>query len=90
MDAYRSALVAADARRAMERGPFRFEVGTPVECCMGEDVWAKGKVVKQYYREATWPADRWMPYQVRLDDTEAPLIWAPADVDGCIRKAGRR
>jgi G3E family GTPase len=85
MDVYRAGWAAEDARRAQESGPFRFEVGTTVECCMGENFWAKGKIVKQYYREPDWPADRWMPYQVQLDDEQ--LIWAPADVDDCIRRA---
>ena len=74
-----------DERLADSFGPFRFPTGGRVECCMGEDEWAKGTVVQHYYREAMWPADRWMPYGIELDDC-GKIIWAPADVDACIRK----
>lgn len=87
MEMYRAAWEPDDARLSAEKGPFRFALGTAVECCMGDDLWARGKVVRQYYREAGWPADRWMPYQVELDVADAPRIWAPADVDACIRQA---
>ena len=52
---------------------------------MGDDEWARGTIVKQYYREAIWTTDRWMPYQVQLESGD--LIWAPADAAACIRSA---
>ena len=80
------ALWSVDEERIKDSfGPFRFDVGARVECCMGEDDWAKGKIVKQFYREPQWPTDRWMPYQVELDDGD--VIWAPADLNACIRAA---
>ena len=66
-------------------GPFRFDVSARA-VRMGEGRWADGSVVAHYYREPEWGAERWCPYQVELDD--GSLIWAPADLDVCIR-AGR-
>ena len=74
-----------EERMKADAGPFRFPVGTAVECCLGENDWERGRVVQHHYREALWPADRWMPYQVELQDGD--LIWVPADLDACIRKA---
>ena len=68
-----------------EAEPFRFDVGQRVECCMDEDDWEVGTILKKHYREPKWPTDRWMPYQVKLD--EGSTIWAPADVEECIRVA---
>ena len=65
--------------------PFRFAVGDKVECCLGEDDWEVGKVVKLYYRDPQWEPERWMPYQIQLDSGD--LIFAPADLDACIRSA---
>ncbi|EGB03699.1 hypothetical protein AURANDRAFT_33640 [Aureococcus anophagefferens] len=47
------------------------------------DGWENGAVVKLYHREADWPEGEVVPYQVRLDD--GTLIYAPLDVDGCVR-----
>ena len=87
-DQYQTVWAVEDARIAEGCGPFRFPVGAAVECCLGEGQWARGTVVQHFYREGTWPPDRWMPYQVRLDgDVDDETIWAPLDVDQCIRKA---
>ena len=74
-----------DAKIAREAGPFRFPVGARVECSVGEGDRRAGAIIKHYYREAAWPTDRWAPYQVELDD--GMLIFAPADIDECIRAA---
>ena len=44
MAQFRSGLWAAEeARRAAEAGPYRFDVGTRVECLMGPNEWSGGK-----------------------------------------------
>lgn len=52
-------------------------------CNTGE--WTPGSVVKQNYREDSWPAGKIAPYQIKLDDGR--LIYAPLDDDKVI-KAG--
>ncbi|KAH8063545.1 pyridine nucleotide-disulfide oxidoreductase [Aureococcus anophagefferens] len=47
------------------------------------DGWESGAAAKLYHREADWPEGEVVPYQVRLDD--GTLIYAPLDVDGCVR-----
>lgn len=84
---YRAVWSAEQDRIDVEHGPFRFAVGDAVECAMGAGMWQRGKVVAQYYREPQWPPERWTPYQVELDGPEGELIWAPADLDACIRAA---
>ena len=64
--------------------PFRFDVGTRVECAMGFDEWLPGKVVQQFYRRPQWPQDRWAPYKIELDNGET--ISSPADSEACIRR----
>ena len=61
----------------------RFNIGTRVECyCMSQ--WLEGTVVKQWYKEPTWPAEKPpVPYQVNLD--AGPFIFAPQDIDLVIR-----
>ena len=61
----------------------RFELGARVFCNTG--AWTPGTVVKQNYREKSWPAGKIAPYQVKLDDGR--LIYAPLDADKVI-KAG--
>jgi len=66
----------------------RFKIGQKVECRVGPDPekgWAKGKVSKLWYREASWPPDAWAPYQIQLDDGKE--IFAPGDIDQIIRAA---
>mmetsp|Transcript_11457 Transcript_11457/g.30205 ORF Transcript_11457/g.30205 Transcript_11457/m.30205 type:complete len:88 (-) Transcript_11457:138-401(-) len=75
-----------DERIAADAGPFRFEKGAAVECCVGPNTWERGVVVGHFFREPAWPTDRWMPYRVRLDASDE-LIFAPADVNECIRAA---
>lgn len=69
----------------------RFELGRVVECRLGLNDWARGKVIGHYYRETDWPEGQKAPYQVLLDGDEqtARTIWAPADSDDCIRAAVR-
>ena len=60
----------------------RFGLGSAVQCNRGG--WEPGKVVAHFYREDPWPADEFVPYQVRLDGCGS-LIYAPEDDDSCIR-----
>jgi len=88
MREYRALWAAEEVRLAREMGPFRFDIGARVECKRGPATWSCGAVIAHHYREPVWPPERWMPYQVKLDDGD--LIYAPADVDACIRaEAGR-
>lgn len=65
-------------------GPPRFPLGASVECRLGEGKWLGGRVIGHFYRERSWPNNRRAPYQVQVDDG-GPTIFAPADVDECIR-----
>mmetsp|Transcript_2137 Transcript_2137/g.2468 ORF Transcript_2137/g.2468 Transcript_2137/m.2468 type:complete len:114 (-) Transcript_2137:22-363(-) len=64
----------------------RFPLGTRVQCRtgQGEDGWSSGTVIKHWYREQKWPAERFAPYQIQLDDNRR--IFAPLDDDRVIRK----
>ena len=42
----------------------RFGLGATVECRMGTEDWARGKVVGHHYRESDWPEGQKAPYQV--------------------------
>jgi G3E family GTPase len=59
----------------------RFQQGARVVCNIGK--WTAGTVVKQYYREESWPEGKVVPYQVKLDNGK--LIFAPMDDDRVIR-----
>ena len=83
------------------RAALRFGLGAAVECCIGDDEWARGTVVAHFYREPAWPDGQYAPYQVRLDKdggtvedqgalgvtSSGSLIWAPHDTNDCIRPA---
>lgn len=80
------------------RAAQRFAVGDSVECCVNADLglWARGTVVRHFFREAKWPEGRYAPYQIKVesffDETTGKehagaFIWAPEDSDACIRKA---
>ena len=61
------------------------DVGDRVECNTGE--WAKGTVIKTWYREDEWPEDKFAAYQVKLDMGQ--YIYAPVDKDGVCRAAAQ-
>jgi hypothetical protein len=59
------------------------DIGDRVECNIGE--WARGTVIKTWYREDEWPEDKWAAYQVKLDMGQ--YIYAPIDQDKVCRAA---
>ena len=65
---------------------FRFEVGTPVMCNLGQLGWRLGRVIALNYREENWPEGRVAPQQVALDE-DYSLIYVPKDNDRFCRKA---
>ena len=70
---------AAAAIQATYRGRSARREPEELEAALGPDAWQRGKVVAQYDREPAWPAERWMPYQVRLDGTEGEPIVDPRE-----------
>jgi hypothetical protein len=66
-----------------ENMELRFAIGTRVECRIGADEWAPGKVLLLWYREPNWPQGSFAPYKIHLDDGRE--IFAPADMDQIIR-----
>lgn len=56
-------------------------MGDRIECNIGE--WAKGTVIKAWYREDEWPEGKWAAYQVKLDMGQ--FIYAPIDQDKVCR-----
>lgn len=67
---------------ATKKTELRYPVGTRVECNVGE--WRSGTVVGHWWRDASWPAGKLVPYQIKIDN--GPTIFAPMDSDKCIRK----
>lgn len=63
----------------------RFKVGQRVECKIGPTEWATGTVAKLWYDEKS--SGHWMPYQIKLDEHDGQMIFAPQDSDLIIRKA---
>ena len=83
---------------ATSRVPPRFPIGAEVECRLGPDRWSLGTIVGLHYREKGWPPEKRAPYQVRLKLTDSQLlknggkemlIYAPEDVDECVRSTLR-
>jgi hypothetical protein len=80
--------------KAFDPKNLRFRVGDRVECIMGEELWATGRIVQTHYQEEEM--DDIAPYQVKLDaasarrlgapSRDAALIYAPFDDDYYIRK----
>ena len=70
---------------------FRFPLGASAECRVGRDEWVRCTVVGHLYREETWPAGQFAPYQVKvgdvlpgsqvaeLEDLAGKLTWLPKD-----------
>ena len=89
----RDDITAAVARwRKAPTTPLRFPVGAPVKCLVAGGAWATGRVVKHDHREAGVVGIQ--PYQIMIDAEHAPsaeqnAVWAPADIDECIRAALR-
>ena len=74
---------AANARAKIAK--LRFTIDDEVECAIGGG-WDRGRVVQLLYREDNMPAGMVAPYQIELED--GGLIYAPADNDCVIRRAG--
>jgi len=80
--------------KAFDPSNLRFRVGDRVECIMGEELWATGRIVQTHYKEDDM--EEMAPYQVKLDaasarrlgapSRDAALIYAPFDDDYYIRK----
>jgi hypothetical protein len=62
----------------------RFVVGDRVKCNTG-DTWEDATVVDLMYQEEGMPHEMFAPYQLQLDNGN--MIYAPADSDGCVRRA---
>ena len=62
----------------------RFNVGQRVECCIGDDRWLPGTIIKTHYKEPSFEAGFTAPYQIQLD--VGNRIYAPLDEDNYIMK----
>lgn len=80
-----AACLETEESNERKRKALRFAVGDAVECKTGSDLWSKGNVVAQLYREDFMPPGVVAPYQIKLDS--GSLIYAPVDHDSVIRKA---
>lgn len=58
-----------------QEGRLRFRVGDFVECLVGEDTYATGRIVKLMYQEPSMA--RAAPYQVKLDRESADRLGVP-------------
>ena len=78
--------LANEENRKRRLDALRFTVGDAVECNVGRNKWAKGKVVKLRYRDESFPPGLFAPYQIQLDKSEGgDLIYAPCDEQDVIR-----
>jgi hypothetical protein len=84
LDSGRMICAPADTDDCIKAAELRFKPGDRVLCNCGEQ-WKAGTITGLHYREDSWPAGEFAPYQVRLDSGK--MICAPADNDGCIRAA---
>mmetsp|Transcript_67804 Transcript_67804/g.189268 ORF Transcript_67804/g.189268 Transcript_67804/m.189268 type:complete len:443 (-) Transcript_67804:114-1442(-) len=84
------ACLATPERREKKIKLLRFSVGDKVQCKTGKgkNAWSNGEVVAIMYRDEQMSPGAVAPYQVKLDDGE--LIYAPADEERLIRKAGEK
>jgi len=74
----------ADTKMEDEGPQLRFKVGDRVKANIGK--WALGKVIKLWYREDSWEAERpSAPYQIELDN--GVRIFAPEDSERFVRTA---
>ena len=70
---------------------FRLDVGSRVRCRVETGLvtgWSRGTVVRHLYRELDWPENKYVPYQVLLDDGE--LVWVPQDMAALVHAAGQK
>jgi len=74
--------------RARQLEALRFAIGDEVECNVDNE-WCAGTVVAHLYRNEWMEQGMVAPYQVKLDQPlpdDDGLIFAPADIDECIRR----
>ena len=62
----------------------RFKLGDRVECLTGEG-WMSGTIIRTHYNDVSNEMDYKVPYQIQLDTGN--LIFAPLDMDTCIRRS---
>ena len=84
LDSGRMICAPADTDDCIKAAELRFKPGDRVLCNCGEQ-WKAGTITGLHYREDSWPAGEFAPYQVRLDIGD--MICAPADTSDCIKAA---